>query len=32
MGRVDPDSKALTVSLHDLDGKRLWGVDLQPKA
>jgi alkaline phosphatase D len=32
VGRVDPDSKALTVSLHDLDGKRLWGIDLQPKA
>jgi len=30
LGRIDGATNALTVSLHDLTGKRLFSVDLQP--
>ncbi len=30
-GRVDHRSKRLTVSLHDIDGKQLYSVDLEPR-
>jgi alkaline phosphatase D len=30
MGEVDPSTNALTVSLHDLDGKTLWTKSLPP--
>ncbi len=32
VGKVDPDSRALTVSLHDLTGKSLWDTTIQPRA
>lgn len=28
MGRVDPGSRTLRVTLHDLTGRLLWGIDL----
>ncbi len=31
LGRVDPRSKRLTVSLHDLTGTQLYSVDLDPR-
>lgn len=30
--KIDPASRAMTVSLHDLDGKSLWEVTLVPEA
>jgi alkaline phosphatase D len=30
--KIDPASRAMTVSLHDLDGKSLWEVTLNPEA
>lgn len=30
--RIDPRTRVMQVSLHDLDGKRLWGVTLDPEA
>ncbi|SAL63851.1 Alkaline phosphatase D precursor [Caballeronia terrestris] len=30
--KIDPASRAMTVSLHDLDGKSLWEVKLDPEA
>lgn len=31
MGEVDPETGRLTVSLHDLDGTRLWDTTLSPE-
>lgn len=30
--RIDPKTKAMAVSLHDLDGRQLWSVKLEPEA
>jgi alkaline phosphatase D len=32
IGRIDGDSRVLTMSLHDLEGKRLYAIDLEPEA
>ena len=32
IGRIDADTRVLTMSLHDLEGKRLYAVDLEPEA
>ena len=32
IGRIDGDTRVLTMSLHDLEGKRLYAVDLEPEA
>jgi len=32
IGRIDGATGVLTMSLHDIDGKRLYGVDLEPEA
>jgi alkaline phosphatase D len=32
LGRIDGVTEALTVSLHDVDGKELWKVELPPEA
>ncbi len=32
IGRIDGDTQVLTMSLHDIDGKRLYAVDLEPQA
>jgi alkaline phosphatase D len=32
IGRIDGDTRVLTMSLHDVDGKRLYAVDLEPEA
>jgi alkaline phosphatase D len=32
IGRIDGDTRVLTMSLHDVDGKRLYAVDLDPEA
>jgi alkaline phosphatase D len=31
IGRIDGDTRVLTMSLHDVDGKRLYAVDLEPE-
>jgi alkaline phosphatase D len=31
IGRIDGDTRVLTMSLHDVEGKRLYAVDLQPE-
>ena len=31
MGRIDADTEVLTVSLHDLSGKAVYGMDLAPE-
>jgi alkaline phosphatase D len=31
IGRIDGDTRILTMSLHDLEGKRLYTVDLDPE-
>jgi len=30
--RIDPKTQAMAVSLHDLDGRQLWDVKLEPEA
>jgi alkaline phosphatase D len=30
--KIDPATRTMTVSLHDLDGKSLWDVKLEPEA
>jgi alkaline phosphatase D len=30
--KIDPASRAMTVSLHDLNGRSLWGITLNPEA
>jgi alkaline phosphatase D len=32
IGRIDGDTRVLTMSLHDVEGKRLYAVDLEPEA
>ena len=32
IGRIDGDTPVLTMSLHDIEGKRLYAVDLEPQA
>jgi alkaline phosphatase D len=32
IGKIDGATQELAVSLHDLSGKKLWGVTLQPEA
>jgi alkaline phosphatase D len=32
IGRIDARTKAMTVSLHDVDGKSLFGIELAPEA
>src|SRR5262249_16487211 len=32
IGRIDGDTRVLTMSLHDIEGKRLYAVDLDPEA
>ena len=32
IGRIDGDTQVLTMSLHDIEGKRLYAVDLEPQA
>jgi phosphodiesterase/alkaline phosphatase D-like protein len=32
IGRIDGDTEILTMSLHDVAGKRLYSVDLEPAA
>jgi alkaline phosphatase D len=32
MGEVNSESKTLTVSLHRLDGKKIWSTDIRPSA
>jgi alkaline phosphatase D len=32
MGEIDPETKALTLSIHDIDGKALWSHVLEPAA
>jgi len=32
IGRIDGDTQVLTMSLHDIEGKRLFGVDLEPQS
>lgn len=31
IGRIDGDTRVLTMSLHDVEGKRLYAVDLEPE-
>jgi alkaline phosphatase D len=31
LGRIDPSTEALTMSLHDIDGKELYKVTLEPE-
>jgi alkaline phosphatase D len=31
IGRIDGDTQVLTMSLHDVEGKRLYAVDLEPE-
>lgn len=31
VGHIDPKTKALTVSLHDLEGRNLWSHTLEPR-
>jgi alkaline phosphatase D len=31
IGRIDGDTQVLTMSLHDVEGKRLYTVDLEPE-
>jgi alkaline phosphatase D len=31
LGRIDGATEALTVSLHDIDGKELYRVELPPE-
>jgi alkaline phosphatase D len=32
LGKIDGATEVLTVSLHGIDGKELWKVDLDPQA
>jgi alkaline phosphatase D len=32
IGRIDARTKALAVSLHGIDGRKLWGIELPPEA
>jgi alkaline phosphatase D len=32
IGRIDGDTEVMTMSLHDVAGKRLYSVDLEPAA
>jgi alkaline phosphatase D len=32
IGQIDGTTGALSMSLHDVDGKRLYAVDLEPEA
>jgi alkaline phosphatase D len=32
IGRIDSDTSVLTMSLHDVEGKRIYAVDLEPDA
>jgi alkaline phosphatase D len=31
IGRIDGDTRILTMSLHDVEGKLLYAVDLEPE-
>jgi alkaline phosphatase D len=32
IGRIDSETRVLTMSPHDLEGRRLYAVDLEPEA